>query len=1007
MTALYAAVINPGVQRLPAGVLGVMGEADNPSAILFSAKVRPPAFGTIFTSGPTATLPLGLVSKVTSTRRSGGRLVVSLAAAPVTEAVPELSFTGSLQLAPQRGSSPETGSSIPAESASVRLAHTAKNCGPPSLLKFGAHLDSIELRQAFIGAWPPQMKLTLAARTTETLGVGIAAIGINCDWNLAEIGPYSAGIPIGPIVVPVYATLPLKADLHVNGTLEAGAINVASTTVAHAAAGWDETDASLSEQGSNEWLTGTRAVSGSVQLSASIGIQAGIGIAKGANLHLEAGFGPEFDWSTGHNCELFVNLGSLSAGVEAFGHSFNTPSFTASKLHLWSGCQPKGSGSGGGSGGSAGSSGGSGGGSGGSGGAGGPTDPVGGIPSPPWSWSAPDPIDQPIGGLLQTPTLTSVSCPSLKLCVGVDYWGDVVISTDPTGGASGWTTAWVLPDRDLNSVSCPSVSLCVAVGEDGDIATSTDPTGGASAWSTTGPGPPLTAVACPSTTLCVAIGQAALVSTEPTGGPGAWTTTQFTTGPPGEPFDPWSISCPTTTFCAGVGAYGEIGTTSDPAGGASTWTAVSTGQQNLLGNISCTSSSLCAVAAGVLVVSTDPLAGAWTVSHLDGTVGAVQCLEASLCVASGFSSGSGALFTSTNPSGGPSAWAATPATFGWSGQMSCYSTSLCVGAESLDGVLISTNPRGGSTAWSASGPISPERGLTAISCPSTALCVAINASGDVVTSTTPTAGANTWTEIPVFGLGLDDIACPSTELCVAVDGSGNVVASRNPTGGPSAWSTYVPGSFGSSGGRVSCSSVHFCAAIDADGDVLTSNDPGDPTDWVKSHILSGFGSDTFTEISCPSETFCAAVDSDGNLLTIGDLAAGGTDWVSTSLPSHLNDIVCPTATLCVATSNDGVVTSTDPTGGASKWIVTGPDGENAVSCQSAQSCIVYNTNQYQYSPESPDAYTSSDPTGGANAWEPSYMDSRRSRGPDWISCPTASLCLATAGASIIVGTPDE
>jgi hypothetical protein len=240
-----------------------------------------------------------------------------------------------------------------------------------------------------------------------------------------------------------------------------------------------------------------------------------------------------------------------------------------------------------------------------------------------------------------------------------------------------------------------------------------------------------------------------------------------------------------------------------------------------------------------------------------------------------------------------------------------------------------------------------------------------------------------------------------------VDGSGNVVASRDPTGGQSAWSTYVPGSFGSSGGRVSCSSVHFCAAIDADGDVLTSNDPGDPTNWVKSHVLAGFGTNIFTEISCPSETFCAAVDSEGNLLTIGDLAADGTDWTSTSLPTRLNDIACPTATLCVATSDDGVVTSTDPTGGASKWVATGPDGENAVSCQSAQSCIVYNTDQYQYSPESPDAYTSSDPTGGANAWEPSDIDSRRSRGPDWISCPTTSLCLATAGASIIVGTPDQ
>lgn len=371
LTVRYAAIINPGVQRLSTIVAGVRGRATDPNAIVLSGKARAPVPGTILTSGPTTMLPLGLISRVMGTKRHDGRLVVSLVAVPVTEAVPQLSFTGSLQLASAADSTQESGSPIPAEAASVRSAHTSASCGPPSLLKFGAHLDSVELRQAFIGAWPPQMKLTLAARTTETLGVGFAAVGINCDWDLAELGPYSAGIPVGPIVVPVYATLPLKASVHINGRLEAGAINVASTTVAHAAAGWDESDASLSEQGSNEWLSGIPSVSGSADLSASIGLQAGIGIARGANLHLEASFGPELDWTTGHNCELFVNMGSLSAGVEALGHSFNTPSFTPFRLHLWSGCQPATGGSGGSGGNSSGGSAGgssSGGGSSGSGG---------------------------------------------------------------------------------------------------------------------------------------------------------------------------------------------------------------------------------------------------------------------------------------------------------------------------------------------------------------------------------------------------------------------------------------------------------------------------------------------------------------------------------------------------------------------------------------------------------------------------------------------------------------
>lgn len=383
VTVLYAAVVNPGVRRLPAGILGILGEARDPSAILLSVRVRPPAVGTIFTSGPTTMLPLGLVSKVTGTRRQGARLLVSLEGVPVTKAVPELSYSGSLQLSPANGAVRQAGTAVPARTASVPKARKASACGlsgSSSLLQFGAELDSFEVRQAFVGLWPPQLKLTLAVRTTETLGVGAAAVGINCNWQIAEIGPFDAAVPAGPILVPVYATLPVKAGLHVNGTLQVGAFNVVSTTVAHAAVGKDETGASLSEQGSNEWLTGTPSVSGSAELSASIGIQAGIGIAKAANVHVEASFGPQLTWSSAHECNLQMDLGSLSAGAEVFGESLDTPSFTPFKLHLWSGCQPTGN-SGSGSGGSGGGSGGTGGGAGGStGGGGGSTGGSGEVP---------------------------------------------------------------------------------------------------------------------------------------------------------------------------------------------------------------------------------------------------------------------------------------------------------------------------------------------------------------------------------------------------------------------------------------------------------------------------------------------------------------------------------------------------------------------------------------------------------------------------------------------------
>ena len=339
VTVRYGSIVNPDVRRAPP-VLGRTGEPDAPTAIVIAARSGRPAVGAILTSGPTTALPMGLVAKVTAVKQEGSTLRVSLAPVPVIEAVPELSFTGGLPLTPTAGAVSESGSTVPAQAAGVRGRASSASCIPPKLVQLGAHMDSVELREAFLGTWPPQVRLTIAVRTTESLGIAVAAAGVNCDFDLHELGPYTAAIPVGPIVIPVYATVPLKAGVHINGTLQAGTVNLASTTVAHAAAGWDETAASLKQQGSNVWITGTLALTGSVKLSASIGVQAGIGIAKGANVHLEAGFGPEFDWSSGHECELLLDLGSLSAGVTVLDKTLDTPTFTPFQLHLWHGCAP-------------------------------------------------------------------------------------------------------------------------------------------------------------------------------------------------------------------------------------------------------------------------------------------------------------------------------------------------------------------------------------------------------------------------------------------------------------------------------------------------------------------------------------------------------------------------------------------------------------------------------------------------------------------------------------------
>ena len=55
--------------------------------------------------------------------------------------------------------------------------------------------------------------------------------------------------------------------------------------------------------------------------------------------------------------------------------------------------------------------------------------------------------------------------------MAVDASGDVVTSTDPTGGAAAWKVANVDGSSYLSAISCPTISLCVAVDDWGKAVT--------------------------------------------------------------------------------------------------------------------------------------------------------------------------------------------------------------------------------------------------------------------------------------------------------------------------------------------------------------------------------------------------------------------------------------------------------------------------------------------------------------------------------------------------------
>lgn len=306
--------------------------------------------------------------------------------------------------------------------------------------------------------------------------------------------------------------------------------------------------------------------------------------------------------------------------------------------------------------------------------------------------------------------ISGVSCPSATLCVAVDSGsfgaGNVITSTNPTGGTGAWSVTHVAEHNPFGvpGVSCASAFLCVAASGGGDVVTSTDPTGGAAAWAVTNvetSGGTLGGASCPSAALCVVAGRNGniLTSTDPSGGTAAWTATHLASSA-----SPIGVSCPSVSFCVAVDLSGNVITSTNPTGGTGAWaaTSVDAGGGGFWA-VSCPSAALCVGVDGNgnVVTSTNPTggAGAWTVTHVDtAELYGVSCPSVSLCVAV---DASGRAVTSTDPTGGTAAWTVTEVAVNFNG-VSCPTVSLCV-AVGAGGVAVGTPAIPGGPS-----PITPE-----------------------------------------------------------------------------------------------------------------------------------------------------------------------------------------------------------------------------------------------------------------------------------------------------------
>jgi hypothetical protein len=298
-------------------------------------------------------------------------------------------------------------------------------------------------------------------------------------------------------------------------------------------------------------------------------------------------------------------------------------------------------------------------------------------------WSAPS--------VIASASLTGLACPNVSLCVGVDESGDVVVSTDPTGGSAAWTSSRIAEAAPftipLSDVACaPDGALCIAVGSAG-MFTSTDPSGGAPAWHRVAGSQQAGAVSCPDENLCVAASASAVLSsTRPADPSEPWHETAL---PGPGPIGIDQISCPTSTFCAADNSATEqaaIFTSTEPAGGTTAWKLTTTVSASLTG-ISCPTASSCvAVGRETVVTSSDPTRGtaAWqaaTVPALhSGFPNVVACATPTLCAVAG---GNGVVVSSTNPAGGAGAWEAISGVDGNHEMraVSCPSEAVCFAAD--------------------------------------------------------------------------------------------------------------------------------------------------------------------------------------------------------------------------------------------------------------------------------------------------------------------------------------
>ena len=326
----YGTIINPNVGQLRLNPISVQGDPSNPSGIVLAGAVHIKV-GTILTAKPSSKLPAGLFHKVVGVRRSGHRTVLKLKPAQLTEAFPQLDINSAVTFAPGKASV-GTVRSAGFEPLSASLTIGDFSCQVPLVASqlsaqqsFGINADVQLHIPTFFGIpdGAPSGELALTLKASASLEA-IIKQGTGCNAEVS-LPPLPGAIPVGPVVVPVYAQVGIV-----------GSASIESDLQVKTSAGFSLTAGMEFHGTSFHNISGASAkasvtASGAGTLSVGPQIRFAVGVAALADVHLDAKPALAFTAALDGSCSLNLVAGSdvgISLGPFQINQNLPAPTKT-------------------------------------------------------------------------------------------------------------------------------------------------------------------------------------------------------------------------------------------------------------------------------------------------------------------------------------------------------------------------------------------------------------------------------------------------------------------------------------------------------------------------------------------------------------------------------------------------------------------------------------------------------------------------------------------------------